>query len=43
VIGGSGRYRHVGGDVAQVVIGTNTTVFVPGLVFAPNFRFNLRA
>ena len=40
ILGGSGKYRHARGDVAQEVIGTNITV-LPSGDNAPNFRFHL--
>jgi hypothetical protein len=41
VMGGSGRYRHARGDVEQLIIGTNTTLLLPGLN-APTIRFSFR-
>jgi hypothetical protein len=41
VIGGTGRYRHASGDQQERVIGTNTTLLLPGLL-APTFRFSFR-
>ena len=40
IVGGSGKYRHARGDIAQEVIGSNVTI-LPSGANAPNFRFYL--
>lgn len=42
IVGGTGRYRHVRGEVVARNIGTNTTILNAVGIPAPNFRFDFR-